>query len=82
MQAYPNFYCDLSAGSGSNALKRDMTFAREFLIRRQNQLVFGTDYLAPGQEVQQFEIIEQLNLPSDALEKIATKNLHGLLGMT
>jgi predicted TIM-barrel fold metal-dependent hydrolase len=82
MQAYPNFYCDLSAGSGSSALKRDMTFAREFLLRRQNQIVFGTDYLAPGQEVEQFEIIEQLNLPDDALQKIARGNLHALLRMT
>jgi predicted TIM-barrel fold metal-dependent hydrolase len=47
MEAYPNLYCDLSAGSGAGALKRDPRFAAEFLVRRQGRLMFGSDYLAP-----------------------------------
>jgi predicted TIM-barrel fold metal-dependent hydrolase len=40
---YPNMYGDLSAGSGQNALTRDEAFARDFLTRHQNKLVYGSD---------------------------------------
>jgi predicted TIM-barrel fold metal-dependent hydrolase len=40
---YPNMYGDLSAGSGLNALTRDEGFARDFLTRHQDKLVFGSD---------------------------------------
>ena len=40
---YPNMYGDLSAGSGLNALTRDEDFAREFLRRHRDKLVFGSD---------------------------------------
>jgi predicted TIM-barrel fold metal-dependent hydrolase len=40
---YPNMYGDLSAGSGQNALTRDEAFARDFITRHQNKLVYGSD---------------------------------------
>ncbi|MBY0507229.1 MAG: amidohydrolase [Bryobacteraceae bacterium] len=40
---YPNLYGDLSANSGNNALSRDPEFARSFLKRHQNKLMFGCD---------------------------------------
>ena len=40
---YPNMYGDLSAGSGLNALTRDEAFARDFLTRLQDKLVYGSD---------------------------------------
>jgi predicted TIM-barrel fold metal-dependent hydrolase len=40
---YPNMYGDLSAGSGLNALTRDENFARDFLRRHRDKLVFGSD---------------------------------------
>lgn len=40
---YPNFYADLSAGSGLNALQRDEEHAGEFLKRHQNKLLYGSD---------------------------------------
>lgn len=40
---YPNIYGDLSAGSGLNALLRDEDHAREFLVRHQDKLLFGSD---------------------------------------
>ena len=40
---YANMYGDLSAGSGQNALTRDEGFAREFLTRHQDKLLFGSD---------------------------------------
>ena len=40
---YPNMFGDLSAGSGLNALTRDEGFTRDFLVRHQDKLVFGSD---------------------------------------
>jgi predicted TIM-barrel fold metal-dependent hydrolase len=40
---YANAYGDLSAGSGLNALTRDEDHAREFLVRHQDKLLFGSD---------------------------------------
>jgi uncharacterized protein len=40
---YPNFFGDLSAGSGLNALLRDEEHARAFLTRHQDKLMYGSD---------------------------------------
>ena len=40
---YPNIYADLSARSGLGALTRDDGFARDFVARHANKLVFGSD---------------------------------------
>jgi len=40
---YPNMYGDLSAGSGLNAMLRDEDHARQFLVRRQDKLIYGSD---------------------------------------
>ena len=40
---YPNMFGDLSAGSGLNALTRDENFTRDFLMRHQDKLLFGSD---------------------------------------
>jgi len=43
MARYPNLWADISAGSGHNALTRDLKFGLEFLERFQDKLMFGTD---------------------------------------
>ena len=40
---YPNMYCDLSAGSGLNALTRDEEHTRAFFKRHQDKLIYGSD---------------------------------------
>ena len=40
---YPNMYGDLSAGSGLNAMLRDEDHARQFLVRHQDKLLYGSD---------------------------------------
>lgn len=74
MDRYANIYGDLSAGSGANAIGRDREFGREFMIRRQDRLLFGTDYLQPGQSVPQFDLFESLELPADVQAKIYKQN--------
>jgi predicted TIM-barrel fold metal-dependent hydrolase len=40
---YPNLFADMSANSGNNALSRDPDFTRDFLMRHQDKLHFGSD---------------------------------------
>jgi predicted TIM-barrel fold metal-dependent hydrolase len=40
---FPNLYADMSANSGNNALSRDPDFSREFILRHQSKLIFGSD---------------------------------------
>jgi predicted TIM-barrel fold metal-dependent hydrolase len=81
MEAYPNLYCDLSAGSGAGALRRDPAFAAKFLVRRQDRLMFGSDYLAPGQPVPQFEVLKAIEVPDAVRAKIYRENARRLLGL-
>jgi predicted TIM-barrel fold metal-dependent hydrolase len=74
MDKFPNLYGDLSAGSGAQAVTRDPAFGRDFLIRRADRLMFGTDYLAPGQEVPQLALYRQLDLPAAVASKIFRDN--------
>jgi len=74
MERYGNIYGDLSAGSGANSIGRDKEPGRQFMIRRQDRLMFGTDYLQPGQPVPQFELFDSLDLPADVQAKIFRKN--------
>jgi len=40
---YPNMFCDLSAGSGKNAMDRDPEHGAAFLDRHQDKIMLGTD---------------------------------------
>lgn len=83
MEKYPNIFADLSAGSGANAISRDLEFGREFLVRRADRILFGTDFLSPGQGVPQFELFEkQLTLPEEVAAKIYRENARRLLKLT
>jgi predicted TIM-barrel fold metal-dependent hydrolase len=83
MEKYPNLFADLSAGSGAGAISRDLEFGQEFLVRRQDRVMFGTDFLAPGQAVPQFDLFEQsLKLPPEVRQKICRDNARQLLGLS
>lgn len=81
MEKYPNIYGDLSAGSGANAISRDMDFGKKFMLRRQDRLCFGTDYLQPGQPVPQFELMDKLELPPEVDRKISRGNAEKVIGI-
>ena len=49
MRKYPNLYCDISAGSGCNAMTRDPEFTYKFIEEFGDRLLFGTDICAEGQ---------------------------------
>ncbi len=43
LSEFPNFYADMSANSGNNALSRDPDFAPGFVARHKDKLIFGSD---------------------------------------
>jgi predicted TIM-barrel fold metal-dependent hydrolase len=79
MDGYPNLYGDLSGPGGAIALTRDPEFAREFILRRADRLLFGSDYLAPGQQIPQFDILAAMNMPDEVQYKIHRGNAIRLL---
>ncbi len=76
---YPNMYADLSAGSGHNAIARDLPHGRLFLERHREKLFFATDYLMPGQEVPQFDLFKSLDLAKDTWDLISHRNAQKFL---
>ncbi len=70
MERYENLYCDISAGSGHNALSRDLDFTREFLTTYQDRVLYGRDYFDNRHQ----ELLNSLNLPQEVLDKIYYKN--------
>src|SRR5205085_7074740 len=81
MDKYPNLYGELSAGSGAGAIARDPKFGRDFLIRRVDRVMFGTDFLSPGQNIPQLELFDKLNLPEEVQAKVFRENARKLLGV-
>jgi uncharacterized protein len=79
---YPNIYGDVSAGSGANAFSRDPEHGRSFCLKYADRLLFGTDYLTPGQGVPQFEVFDSFKLPEDVQAKFYRDNARKLLGLT
>ena len=49
LREYENLYCDLSAGSGANALMRDRDHAARFIEEFSDRLMYGTDICMHGQ---------------------------------
>src|SRR5262245_23357616 len=81
MDKYQNLYGDLSAGSGAGSITRDAKFGREFLIRRADRLMFGTDFLTPGQDVPQLVLYRQVDLPAEVQSKIFRDNARRVIGL-
>jgi predicted TIM-barrel fold metal-dependent hydrolase len=79
MDKYPNLYGDLSEPGGYAAIARDRKFGRDFLVRRADRLLFGTDFLMADQKVPQFELLDSMDLPDAVQEKIYRGNAIRLL---
>lgn len=82
---YKNLWGDLSAGSGYNALARDVDYAINFLNEFQDRLCFGTDICYPTQDLPLADFLIDLKksgkLSADAFEKIARGNIKRLLNI-
>lgn len=76
LDRYPNLYCDMSAGSGLNALRRDPDHAKTFLLAYQDRLLYARDYF--DNDLQTF--LRELSLPQAVLDKLYCRNAQRLLG--
>ena len=85
MRTYPNLYGDLSAGSGCNALTRDLDHAVDFLNEFQDRLMFGTDICAAGTMPNLNKVLLQLRdegrISDVVFRKIARENAIRILGL-
>lgn len=83
LDRYPNLTCDLSAGSGGNAMMRDPEFGLWFMEKYQNRLYFGTDFCSPEDQLplSQYldDCVEQGKLSETAYVKICRENALRLL---
>lgn len=43
LRLYPNLYCDISAGSGHNAMMRDPEYTAKFIEEFSDRILYGTD---------------------------------------
>lgn len=80
MRKYPNLYCDLSAGSGSNAMMRDPDFACKFLEEFSDRIMYGCDICLPGQTFPfafrdfLYQMVDEGKLSAETYCKIAREN--------
>lgn len=70
LRKYPNLYCDVSAFSGLNALKRDIEFGKKFILEFQDRIMFARDYFDSKHK----EFFDSLGLAKKILDKIYYKN--------
>ncbi len=82
---YPNFYGDLSAGSGLNALLRDENFTRAFFTRHQNKLMYGSDCQDADTKVKEcsgiktLEVVRRLSASRNVERKLLYENARRVL---
>lgn len=83
LRTYPNLWVELSAGSGYNAMTRDLDYAVQFLNEFQDRVMFGTDICYYGQEIKIGELLitlrDEKKLSCETFEKIAHGNAERLL---
>jgi predicted TIM-barrel fold metal-dependent hydrolase len=70
LRAYPNLYCDWSAGSGYNALARDPAFGKEFILEFQDRILYARDWF----DTRHQEFLNSLSLPPAVLTKLYSGN--------
>jgi predicted TIM-barrel fold metal-dependent hydrolase len=86
LQENPNLYADTSGHVVINVLNRDRKYAREFIIRNADKLLFGTDegwwsFKDRNKQMKlHYTFFEELNLPDDVRYKIYRGNAEKLFG--
>jgi len=80
LQEHPNLYADMSGMVVVQVLNRDRKYAREFLIRNQDKILWATDegWWSFGQQdkymIQHYTFLEELDLPAEVRHKIYRGN--------
>ena len=79
--AYPNLYADLSAGSALTAFRRDLTYARRFVLKHKHKLMFGTDRFVREEEPSMIPLLRDMALPADVEQAVFSGNAERLLNL-
>jgi predicted TIM-barrel fold metal-dependent hydrolase len=80
LQEHPNLYADMSGRVVIDVLNRDRAYAREFLIRNQDKILWATDegwWSFGGRDKQMnqhYTFLEGLDLPDEVRRKIYREN--------
>lgn len=86
LETYPHLYGDVSAGSGLNAMTRDIEFTKGFMEKFQDQLMFGLDLgaLIPENQITLSEFLDKLladgSISQTVYDKICWDNAAHNLG--
>ncbi len=75
LEKHENLYCDISAGSGYNALSRDLDYTYRLICRFPDRFLYARDYIDNAHQ----DLIEQLSLPTDIKELVMYKNAERLV---
>ncbi len=78
---YPDLHADLSAGSGLNAFKRDLGYAREFVLKHRTKLIFGTDRFVKEEYPEMIDIFRGMSLPHEVEHAVFRGNADQLPGL-
>lgn len=87
LREHPNLYADMSGSVVVNVLNRDRKYAREFILRHQDKLLWATDegWWSFGdrkkQMNQHYTFFEELDLPDDVRRKIYRDNALKVYGL-
>lgn len=87
LQEHPNLYADMSGAVVVQVLNRDRKFAREFLIRNQDKILWATDegwwsFGNPAKQMNQhYTFLEELDLPVEVRRKIYRGNAEKVYGL-
>ena len=76
MEKYPNLNLDLSAGSGLNAMSRDIGYTRDLLLAFQDRALYGRDDIHNKHQA----FLNSIELPQNVLDKIYYQNALRLVG--
>ncbi len=86
MRDYQNLWVDLSAGSGANAMLRDMKYAGAFMREFHERILFGTDICYPDQKILQpkilFDLLGDGSITQEMFDNIAYRNAYRLLKLS
>lgn len=87
LREHPNLYADMSGAVVVNVLNRDRRYAREFIIRHQDKLLWATDegwwsFGAKDRQMNQhYTFFEELELPDEVRRKIYRGNAVKVYGL-
>ena len=87
LQEHPNLYADMSGHVVISVLNRDRKYAREFLIRNQDKILWATDEgwwsfdKKESQMNQHYTFLEELDLPDEVRRKIYRENAEKVYGL-